>query len=202
MKILVVVSHPRENSLTFSVASRFISGLAAAGHEAEMLDLHRIGFHPVLGEADEPDWSSSRKTYSPEVEAEIERMKACDALAFVFPIWWYYLPAMLKGYIDRVWNNGFAYGSNRLHHQKVLWLGLAAASREHFEKRQYGKTLSHLLNVGIAEYCGISNSQVEILYDTLDTKPEVFEQILARAYDLGLHYDNDVKAVGESPQQK
>ncbi|MOA52701.1 Glutathione-regulated potassium-efflux system ancillary protein KefF [compost metagenome] len=58
--------------------------------------------------------------YSPEVEAEMERMKKHDALAYVFPVWWYNLPAMLKGYIDRVWNNGFAYGSNKLHHKKVL----------------------------------------------------------------------------------
>lgn len=191
MKILTVVSHPRVNSLTFSVADRFLQGLADAGHETEMLDLHRSGFNPVLWEADEPDWSSDHKTYSPEVEAEMERMKKYDALAYIFPIWWFNLPAMLKGYIDRVWNNGFAYGSNKLHHKQVLWLGLAAAPKEHFEKRQYDKMLSQHLNTGIADYCGISNSKVEILYDTLDSRPEIFENLLMRAYHLGLHYDND-----------
>ena len=191
MKVLTVVSHPRVNSLTFSVADRFLQGLADAGHETEMLDLHRSGFNPVLWEADEPDWSSDRKIYSPEVEAEMERMKKYDALAYIFPIWWFNLPAMLKGYIDRVWNNGFAYGSNKLHHKKVLWLGLAAAPKEHFEKRQYDKMLSQHLNTGIADYCGISNSKVEILYDTLDSRPEIFENLLMRAYHLGLYYDND-----------
>ncbi|NEN84867.1 NAD(P)H oxidoreductase [Paenibacillus elgii] len=191
MKILTVVSHPRVNSLTFSVADRFLQGLADAGHETEMLDLHRSGFNPVLWEADEPDWSSDHKIYSPEVEAEIERMKKYDALAYIFPIWWFNLPAMLKGYIDRVWNNGFAYGSNKLHHKQVLWLGLAAAPKELFEKRQYDKMLSQHLNVGIANYCGISNSKVEILYDTLDSRPEIFENLLMRAYHLGLYYDND-----------
>lgn len=194
MKILTVVSHPRVNSLTFSVADRFLQGLADAGHETEMLDLHRSGFNPVLWEADEPDWSSDRKIYSPEVEAEMERMKKYDALAYIFPIWWFNLPAMLKGYIDRVWNNGFAYGSNKLHHKQVLWLGLAAAPKEHFEKRQYDKMLSQHLNTGIADYCGISNSKVEILYDTLDSRPEIFENLLMRAYHLGLYYDNDSRA--------
>ncbi|KEQ24240.1 NAD(P)H oxidoreductase [Paenibacillus tyrfis] len=193
MKILTVVSHPRVNSLTFSVADRFLQGLADAGHETEMLDLHRRGFNPVLWEADEPDWSSDRKIYSPEVEAEIERMKKYDALTYIFPIWWFNLPAMLKGYIDRVWNNGFAYGSNKLHHKQVLWLGLAAAPKELFEKRQYDKMLSQLLNTGIADYCGISNSKVEILYDTLDSRPEIFENLLMRAYHLGLYYDNDAR---------
>jgi putative NADPH-quinone reductase len=194
MKILTVVSHPRVNSLTFSVANRFIQGLTDAGHETEMLDLHRSGFNPVMWEADEPDWSSDRKVYSPEVQAEMERLKNHDALAFIFPIWWYNLPAMLKGYIDRVWNDGFAYGSNKLHHKRVLWLGLGGAPQKDFEKRQYDKMLSHLLNIAIAEYCGISDSKVEILYDTLDSRPEIFERLLMRAYHLGLHYDNDSQA--------
>lgn len=110
MNVLTVVSHPRTNSLTFAVAGRFIQGLEESGHEAELLDLHRIGFNPVMWEADEPDWSNPTKRYSPEVEAEMERMKRHDALAFVFPVWWFGMPAMLKGYIDRVWNQGFVYG--------------------------------------------------------------------------------------------
>jgi NAD(P)H dehydrogenase (quinone) len=147
MKILTVVSHPRVHSLTFSVAAKFTQGLADAGHESEVLDLHRSGFNPVLSEADEPDFSSSdRKIYSPEVETEIERMKKHDALAYIFPIWWHSFPAMLKGYIDRVWNNGFAYGPNKLHHRRVLWIGLASAPKEHYEKYQYDKMIDHHLN--------------------------------------------------------
>lgn len=197
MNILTVVSHPRENSLTFAAASRFVQGLADAGHESELLDLHRSGFDPVLREADEPDWAAGgdRKIYSPEVEAEIERLKRHDALAFIFPIWWYGLPAMLKGYIDRVWNDGFAYGTGRLPHKKVLWLGLAGAPREHFEKRKYDEMMSLLLNVGMSHYCGVSDSKLEILYDTLDSKPEVFDRILTRAYELGLHYGDDPQTV-------
>lgn len=111
MKVLTVVSHPRTNSLTFAVAERFVQGLKDAGHEVEVLDLHRMGFNPVLWEEDEPDWNNGDKKYSKEVEIEMERMKKHDALAFIFPIWWFSMPTMLKGYIDRVWNNGFAYGS-------------------------------------------------------------------------------------------
>lgn len=189
MKILTVVSHPRVDSLTFAVAERFTRGLIDAGHETEVLDLHRSGFNPVLWEADEPDWSADRKTYSPEVEIEIKRMKEHDALAYIFPIWWYNLPAMLKGYIDRVWNNGFAYGSNKLHHKRVLWIGLAGASKEHFEKRQYDQMLDIQLNIGMGNYAGIPDSKVEILYDTLDSTPGIHEKLLAQAYQLGLHYD-------------
>jgi NAD(P)H dehydrogenase (quinone) len=190
MKVLTVVSHPRLNSLTFSVADKFTQGLIDAGHETEVLDLHRMGFNPVLWEADEPDWSSDHKIYSPEVLAEIERMKKHDALAFIFPIWWYHLPAMLKGYIDRVWNNGFAYGSNKLPHKQMLWLGLAGESKEGMEKRQFEEMMKRHLNIAIAGYCGISNSSVEFMYNTLDSNPETRERLLAQAYQLGLNYEN------------
>lgn len=76
---LTVVTHPRTNSLTFAVADRFVQNLIKAGHDIEVLDLHRSGIDPVLGEADEPDWTRKHKQYSTEVEAEIERMKKHDA---------------------------------------------------------------------------------------------------------------------------
>src|SRR5690554_5691158 len=98
---------------------RFVNSSGEAGHDYEVLDLHGIGFDPVLKGVDEPDWLAAEESMSPEVEMEIRRMKEHDALAFIFPIWWWYLPAMLKGYIDRVFNNGFAYGSNQFHPKHV-----------------------------------------------------------------------------------
>ncbi|MFA4132803.1 MULTISPECIES: NAD(P)H oxidoreductase [unclassified Brevibacillus] len=188
MKVLTVVSHPRTNSLTFAVTERFVQGLKDAGHEVEILDLHRIGFHPVLWEADEPDWNNGDKKYSEEVEIEMERMKKHDALAFIFPIWWFSMPAMLKGYIDRVWNNGFAYGSRKLHHKHALWIGLAAATEEQFAKRNYDEMMRHHLNVGIADYVGLPDSKVEFLYDTLSNDPGHIDHLYNRAYELGFHY--------------
>lgn len=188
MNVLVVVSHPRSNSLTFKVAERFTEGLVEAGHQYEILDLHGLDFDPILRGMDEPDLSRESQPFSAEVELEMKRMKEHDALAFIFPIWWWNLPAMLKGYIDRVWNNGFAYGSSRLQHQHVLWIGLAGVSKEQMEKRSYDKTLAHLLNVGIADYCGISDSKVEFLYETLDSAPDHYERLLDQAYRTGLNY--------------
>lgn len=84
MRVLSVVSHPRKNSLTFKVADRFVQGLAEAGHDYEILDLHGIGFDPVLKGVDEPDWSAAEQSFTPEVEMETRRMKEHDALAFDF----------------------------------------------------------------------------------------------------------------------
>lgn len=188
MKVLTVVSHPRTNSLTFAITERFVQGLADAGHEVEVLDLHRSGFNPILWEADEPDWYNSDKKYSAEVESEMERLKKHDALALIFPIWWYGMPAMLKGYIDRVWNHGFAYGPSKLHHKRIVWIALTAGTEEELAKRNYDQMMLHLLNVGISEYVGLHDSTVEFFYGTLDKNPEHIEQLLNRAYHLGQQY--------------
>ncbi|SEG66837.1 NAD(P)H oxidoreductase [Paenibacillus sp. UNC499MF] len=191
MKVLTVVTHPRTDSLTMAVADRFVQGLKEAGHETEVLDLYRSGFDPVLNEPDEPDWTDSGKQYSAEVHTEMERMNRHEGLAYIFPLWWYGMPAMLKGYIDRVWNHGFAYGPRKLHHRKVLWLSLAAATSEQLAKRKYDEMVHHQLNVGLAEYAGISTSKTEFLYDTLNADPGHIQDLLEQAYKHGLHYSRE-----------
>ncbi|WP_339852812.1 NAD(P)H oxidoreductase [Paenibacillus sp. FSL W7-1088] len=191
MNVLVVVSHPRKDSLTFQVADRFVQGLAEAGHGYEILDLHGIGFDPILREMDEPDYTQENQVFSPEVETEMKRLKKHDAVAFVFPLWWWHLPAMLKGYVDRVMNNGFAYGTNKLPHQQILWIALSGVTEEQMHKRNYGQSIANLLNVGIADYCGVSQSRVEFLYETLESKPEHYEALLNHSHNLGMNYAND-----------
>ncbi|MFS0725627.1 NAD(P)H oxidoreductase [Paenibacillus sp. 1P07SE] len=192
VNVLTIVTHPRRDALTLAVAERFVEGLKAAGHETEVLDLYRSGFDPVLRESDEPDWTAGQQVYSPAVEEEMARLQRQDALAFVFPLWWWSMPAMMKGYIDRVWNYGFAYGPQRLQHRQVLWLTLAGAPPEKLVKRRYDQMIEHYFNEGIASYCGIARSSVELLYDTVPG-PATAEQAshwLAKAYELGLHYED------------
>jgi len=190
MKVLTVVTHPRKDSLTFAVANKFIEGLLMAGHDVEVLDLYRNNFNPVLWEEDEPDWSVEDQKYSATVQREIERMHKHDALSFIFPLWWWSMPGMLKGYIDRVWNYGVAYGTKKLHHQYVLWLSLAGAPIERFKKRQYDNMINHYFNIALADYCGIPNSKVALIYKTINSSPDYVESILIEAHNLGLNYAN------------
>ncbi|MFD2656384.1 NAD(P)H oxidoreductase [Gracilibacillus thailandensis] len=188
MKVLTIVTHPRQDSLTFTVAKRMMAGLQDAGHEVDVLDLYRSDFDPILKEVDEPDWSTDQQQFSERVHQEMDRLKQYDGLAFVFPLWWWSMPALLKGYIDRVWNYSFAYGPGKLPHQHVLWLSLAGAPIERFTKRKYDQMITHYFNVALADYCGIGTSRFELLYETIKEKPENMEQWLKKAYELGLRY--------------
>jgi NAD(P)H dehydrogenase (quinone) len=185
LRILVVVDHPRPASLTHALAEAFLQGLTAAGHQPSVLDLYGEGFDPRMTPADEPDWADLAKTYSPEVEAHMARIRAAEAMAFVFPVWWWGLPAMTKGYIDRVFNQGFAYGGDiKVPLRRIDWLGLAANDEAGFIKRGYLEALKTQALVGIANYCGVEDTRLELFYESLaggDTAARFF----ARAEALG-----------------
>ncbi len=110
MKVLVVICHPRRDSLTGAMADAFIDGLMQYGHEVEIADLHAEDFDPHMPIADEPDYADPSKIHSEAVRDELARIEHHDDIALFFPVWWWSVPAMLKGWIDRVWNFYWAYG--------------------------------------------------------------------------------------------
>lgn len=184
MKVLVVFDHPRRESFCGAVLDQFAAGLTAAGHVPEIADLRREGFDPRLPVADEPDWKDGRKVYSAEALREQARIARNDALAFVFPIWWWSFPATTKGWIDRVWNNGWAYGDRKLPHQKALLIGTAAGDEAGYKKRGYDDAMRTQLVTGIMNYCGIAEASLEFLFDATEN-PAAHAPLLARARELG-----------------
>ncbi len=166
MKILLVFCHPRRDSFTGAVADAFADAAGKAGHEIEFADLYAENFDPRLYEPDEPDWDNTDKKYSTEVQAEMARIKRSDAIVFVCPIWWWSMPAMLKGWIDRVWNLGFAYGTAKVPLSHGLMIGTAAAPADAFAKRGYDTAIDAQVDTGIMNYCGIATSRIELFHDT------------------------------------
>lgn len=168
---LLVFAHPRTDSLTGLAAARARERLEDAGHTVDLLDLHAEGFDPRMTEADEPDWSDPHKTYSPEVRAHMRRIEAADTIVVVFPLWWYGIPALLKGWIDRVWNNGFAYGNpadrTPFSAKRMLWTALTGAGPEDLAKPGFDEAIDRLLRVGIAEYSGMTDVTVGFVHSTV-----------------------------------
>jgi len=168
VKILLVVAHERTNSLTREVAEQFASAARENGHEIELADLVAEGFDPVLREADEPDWDDPDKIYSEAVRAEMARIERNETTVMVFPVWWWSMPAILKGWIDRVWNNGWAYGEKTYPHKRVLMIGIAGNDQESYEKRDYDKAMQTGIVTGILDFCGVEDAKLELLYGALE----------------------------------
>ncbi|MET9374728.1 NAD(P)H oxidoreductase [Streptomyces sp. NPDC002992] len=186
---LLVHAHPRTDSLTAQVATLLHARLKDEGGTVDVLDLYAEGFDPVLHPADEPDWENREKAYSPEVHAHMDRILAADDIVIVFPVWWMAPPAVLKGWIDRVWNYGFAYGRSkpRLASKRMLWLALMGSPLEDIEKLGLDTVLETQLRLGVSEYCGITDSAVRVVYGTelsgvpKDLRPERVRQLLEDA---------------------
>ncbi|WP_167519098.1 NAD(P)H oxidoreductase [Streptomyces chryseus] len=162
---LVVVAHHRTDSLTAHTARRAAARLEAAGYRVDLLDLHAEGFDPRMNMADQPDWGNREKAYSDEAHAHMQRILDAAVVVAVFPVYWQSVPAILKGWIDRVWNYGFAYGRSkpRLAGKRMLWLGLAGATADDPIVEGMQTVLETNLSEGIAYYCGFSHSTVGLL---------------------------------------
>lgn len=101
MRALVVYCHPSPHSFTAAVRDLVLAKLDSAGAEVRLHDLYASGFSPVLTRAEWEGYLDCPKNCAP-VSSEVEDIRWCDTLIFVYPTWWYGLPAMLKGWLDRV----------------------------------------------------------------------------------------------------
>jgi putative NADPH-quinone reductase len=104
------VPHRRSFSAALAVAAR--RGLERADHEVDVIDLHADGFDPVMHAADLAAWRN-KTVIDPQVAAYQARVLAADHLVFVFPIWWELMPALTKGFIDKVITKGVMYDQPR-----------------------------------------------------------------------------------------
>jgi NAD(P)H dehydrogenase (quinone) len=106
--ILLVFCHPAPDSFQRSILADLVEHLGRDGHVVRTTDLYGEKFDPVL---DAEAWRAHRqnRSHPADVSAHIEALREADGLILVYPTWWYGLPAMLKGWIDRVWQPGIAF---------------------------------------------------------------------------------------------
>lgn len=107
MKHVIVAAHPRPDSFTLAMAKAYAAEVEAAGDVALLRDLYRMRFDPLLHPGELPDHPG----FAPRSDVVEERREIADADVFVlvYPLWFNAAPAMLKGYIDRVFGMGFGY---------------------------------------------------------------------------------------------
>jgi NAD(P)H dehydrogenase (quinone) len=101
MRALVVYCHPNPESFTAAVRDLVLAKLEAAGAEVRLHDLYAEGFHPILSPQEWRGYLDCPGNRAP-VDFQVTDLRWCDTLIFVYPTWWYGLPAILKGWLDRV----------------------------------------------------------------------------------------------------
>jgi NAD(P)H dehydrogenase (quinone) len=118
MKHAAVVAHPNQDSFVMTVAGAYRDAVLARKQDVVFKDLYREKFDPCL-QADELPWASSFTTHS-DVAAERDALRDAGVFALFYPLWLNAPPAMLKGYLERVFGFGFAYGRGRSGNEPLL----------------------------------------------------------------------------------
>jgi NAD(P)H dehydrogenase (quinone) len=128
MNVLIVYAHPEPKSFNGAMKDTAVETLTAAGHSVEVSDLYAMKFNPVVGAEDftgersNPDVLSIAReqthavetaTLAADIVAEQEKLRRADLVILQFPVWWFGMPGILKGWADRVFARGFAYLAGR-----------------------------------------------------------------------------------------
>ena len=108
MHILTVYAHPEPKSFNYALASVIAEEAEKKGHTHTLRDLYALNFQPVLTARDFEDFNHN--IIPPDITAEQNEVAKANIIAFVHPVWWFSHPAILKGWIDKVFSYGFAYG--------------------------------------------------------------------------------------------
>lgn len=135
VNVLIVFAHPEPHSFNGALKDRAVRVLEEAGHEVVVSDLYRLGWKAALDADDLPgtrldpgflDVSKEQERVSAagltpaDIRAEQEKVTWSDLVIFQFPMWWFGMPAVLKGWVDRTMARGFAYGAGRKYDTGML----------------------------------------------------------------------------------
>ena len=190
MHVLTILDHPDPASFTAAVAEQFNAGAQAAGHCVELVDLHREGFDPrwTMSDADR----ENAQDVSPDIAFEQQRIERADAICLVFPLFWWGMPSMTKGWVDRVWSWGWAYDqlddpekSLQKPRSGVL-LVPSGANFETMEQDGYRKALETSWIDGTFGYFGFSPRKLVFLHGSTGSA-ERRKALLQQSYDTGFN---------------
>lgn len=189
MHVLTILDHPDPASFSAAAAKQFNAGAAAAGHSVEFGDLHTEGFDPRWSMADaERDGGAGTPD---DILSEQARIDRADAICLVFPLYWWGMPAMMKGWVDRVWSWGWAYDQledpeRSLQRPRTGVLLIPAGARsDEMEREGYVAALETAWSKGTFGYFGFSPRKIELLNGSTGSHARR-KALLQQAYDTGV----------------
>lgn len=159
MNQLIVIAHPKQDSFSQMIRNVLEKSYINRGDKLKVRDLYEIKFDPVLTEG-ELKYNKEGKT-CPDVLVEQNYISWADQLTIIYPLWWNAFPAMLKGYIDRVFSNGFAFKINGqgpeglLKGKKLRLITTAGMTEESLKKSNIYEGLKITQDQGVFEFCGM-----------------------------------------------
>lgn len=185
-KVLVINGNPNPASLGHSLAETYYKNALKAGKEVEIIHIHQMSFNPVL-----TGYISDRMPDEPAVVEARQKIKAAEHIVLVYPVWWGSTPALLKGFIDRVFSPGFAF---KYHKNDPWWDKLLTGktaeiivtmdSPSFWDKWVYFRSSINSIKKATFWFCGIKTQKVTIFDSIRDRKPNEIEKIIEKVAQM------------------
>ncbi len=163
MRHLVIAAHPNTKSFNHAVVAAYTSALIARKHRVECRDLYAANFNPVLSARDLAAVGQGKA--SKDIREEQAAIRRAHVVTLISPLWWSGFPAMLKGYLDRVFCAGFAYVVKQgeylpgLTGKKGVIITTSGASKEELKSGGTLRALRTIYDEGLMKFCGIEMMQ-------------------------------------------
>jgi len=189
MRVLIVYAHPNPASFNHAMLEHCSLGLQETGNEVRVKDLYAEDFDPVLRAT---DIALLQQGKMPEkIRAEQEDLLWAEGLVFIYPLWWFDRPAILKGWFDHVLTNGTAFEYSAegvkglLKHQRALVLITAGGSQDFFRETDAEHLIYRPVTDGTLAFCGIKDIHHRIYYNVPGLTERERADILHEIADLG-----------------
>lgn len=187
-RVLIINGHPDKESFNYALSNAYLMGLQQSGSKVDQINLADLEFNPNLA-------YGYRKisTLEPDLETAIEKIKMAEHLVWVFPMWWYGLPALMKGFIDRTFLPGvfFKYQKGKLFPQKLLKgktarLIITADTVRWFDYLFMKSPLINQFKKGTLEFCGVKPVKITYIAPIKNSTPEFRATWLKKISKLGV----------------
>lgn len=167
---LIVITHPDTESLSHQIAQHISNDLTGKGISVEIADLYKEGFQAAMMLTDVEAYRG-RQALDADVQFEQTRFDRADVVYFIFPVYWWSIPAFLKGWFERVFSQGWAYKydqqgnlSGSLKNIPVKLIATGTGDKAGYDKHGYTQAIQTQIVEGILGFCGLQDVQTSILY--------------------------------------
>jgi NAD(P)H dehydrogenase (quinone) len=180
MQNLILLAHPTKGSFCHSITERVQQTLQELDVDTNIRDLYAMKFDPVM--TDEDIEKSKQNDLPAEIKTEQKLILDADFITLIYPVWWGGMPAILKGYIDRVFTYGFAFTSGErgpiglLKEKKILSFVTHGAPKEVYEKQGMYSAMNTISNKAVVEFSGMK-SLINKYYSSISQVDESTKEI-------------------------
>lgn len=188
MKYLIIYAHPNAKSFNHAIKEKIEAALKASNAAFAVRDLYEIPFDPALKAAELE--MEEGVPVPDDVKQEQDYIRSSDVLIFIYPIWWSDMPAILKGYVDRVFSYGFAWSMEQnvfnglLQGKKAVIVNTLASGRDDLVNMGLLECMSKTIDAGIFDFCGIQVIEHKYLCGVLDATAEERARMLKEVDEM------------------